>query len=116
MSEILHINPKKESTKMRYIRRCVNISEFSALRSRQARLEGGVEQERGALKDAERRRERLHRALATVDARLHQENELREAASREADAAQTHLLAKLKVGLDTVLRYCPINRLLSCLP
>ncbi|XP_050700582.1 coiled-coil domain-containing protein 40-like isoform X3 [Eriocheir sinensis] len=70
--------------------------ELSAMRSRQARLEGGVQQEQGALREAERRRERLHRALATVDARLHQESQLREAASREADAAETHLLAKLK--------------------
>lgn len=57
-----------------------------------------MEQERGALREAERRRERLHRALATVDASLHQESEQREAASKEADAAQTHLLAKLKVS------------------
>ncbi|XP_063865532.1 coiled-coil domain-containing protein 40-like isoform X2 [Scylla paramamosain] len=69
--------------------------ELSALRGRQARLESGVHQERSALKEAERRRERLHRALATVDARLHQEAQLREATSREADASETQLLAKL---------------------
>lgn len=59
-----------------------------------------MQQEVGALKEAELRRKRLHRALATVDARLHQETQLREAASREADAAETQLLAKLKVGLE----------------
>lgn len=75
----------------------VCITELSALRGRQARLESGVQQERSALKEAECRRERLHRALATVDARLHQESQLREATSREADASETQLLAKLHV-------------------
>ncbi|MPC14820.1 Coiled-coil domain-containing protein 40 [Portunus trituberculatus] len=69
--------------------------ELGALRGRQARLESGVHQERSAFKEAERRRERLHRALATVDSRLHQEAQLREATSREADASETQLLAKL---------------------
>ena len=77
--------------------RTVCLSELSALRGRQARLESGLQQEHRALKEAERRRERLHGALATVDARLHQESQLREATSREADASETHLLAKLHV-------------------
>ncbi|XP_050700581.1 coiled-coil domain-containing protein 40-like isoform X2 [Eriocheir sinensis] len=89
--------------------------ELSAMRSRQARLEGGVQQEQGALREAERRRERLHRALATVDARLHQESQLREAASREADAAETHLLAKLKVWAVTLLSRLPLCTVSSML-
>ena len=79
----------------------IYLSELGALRGRQARLESAVDQERSAFKEAERRRERLHRALATVDARLHQEAQLREATSREADASETQLLAKLHVGFKS---------------
>lgn len=67
------------------------------LRGRQMRLEGEVERERGALKQAQRRQERLHRAVATLDTRIHQEKQLREASSRESDASQTHMMATLQV-------------------
>ncbi|XP_069174348.1 coiled-coil domain-containing protein 40-like [Procambarus clarkii] len=70
--------------------------ELSVLRSRQARLEGEVGRERGALREAQQRQERLHRAVATLDARLHQEKQTREATTREAHAAEALLLANLQ--------------------
>ncbi|KAG7173406.1 hypothetical protein Hamer_G018692, partial [Homarus americanus] len=69
---------------------------LNVLRGRQARLEGEVERERGALKEAHVRQERLHRAVATLDARLHLENQEREATSRDAHASETQLLASLQ--------------------
>ncbi|XP_063595747.1 coiled-coil domain-containing protein 40-like [Penaeus indicus] len=70
--------------------------ELTVLRGRQTRLEGTVEREKGALLEAKRRQERLHKAIATLDARLHQEKTSREAASRESEHTESDLLAKLQ--------------------
>lgn len=75
------------------------LAEVSVLRGRHSRLEGEVERERGALQEVQLRQERLHRAVATLDTRIHQEKQLREATSREADASETQLLARLQVQL-----------------
>ncbi|KAK8733649.1 hypothetical protein OTU49_006407 [Cherax quadricarinatus] len=70
--------------------------ELNVLRGRQTRLEGEVEHQRGAFREAQLRQERLHRAVTTLDTRLHFENQAREEASREAHAAETRLLANLQ--------------------
>ncbi|XP_047499487.1 coiled-coil domain-containing protein 40-like [Penaeus chinensis] len=70
--------------------------ELTVLRGRQTRLEGTVEREKGALREAQIRQERLHKAIATLDARLHQEKSAREAASRESEHTESDLLAKLQ--------------------
>ncbi|XP_071542650.1 coiled-coil domain-containing protein 40 [Panulirus ornatus] len=70
--------------------------ELSVMRGRQTRLESEVERKRGALKETQRRQERLHGAVATLDARIHQEKQQREATSRESDASQTNLMATLQ--------------------
>ncbi|KAK4312736.1 hypothetical protein Pmani_015856 [Petrolisthes manimaculis] len=70
--------------------------EVGVLRGREARVEGGVERERGCLKEVGRQRERLQGAVATLDARLHQEKQHRDATSREADTAQTKIMARLQ--------------------
>ncbi|KAK3868935.1 hypothetical protein Pcinc_025713 [Petrolisthes cinctipes] len=70
--------------------------EVGVLRGREARVEGGVERERGALKEVERQRERLQGAVTTLDTRLHQEKQHRDATSREADTAHTKIMARLQ--------------------
>ncbi|XP_066960823.1 LOW QUALITY PROTEIN: coiled-coil domain-containing protein 40 [Macrobrachium rosenbergii] len=70
--------------------------ELNILRSRLTRLEGNVETERNGLRDAVKTQQRLHSAVATLDARLHQEKTARETLSRESDASETQLMAKLK--------------------
>ncbi|KAK7076865.1 hypothetical protein SK128_020038 [Halocaridina rubra] len=70
--------------------------EVHVLYCRQARLKGIVEKEQGAFQEAMKTQERLHKGVATLDARLHHEKNAREELSRESDVSESQLMAKLK--------------------
>ncbi|CAL4160659.1 unnamed protein product, partial [Meganyctiphanes norvegica] len=86
--------------------------EVAVSHGRQVRVESRVSEARSALHEARKRQQRLHTAVATLDNRLHKEQQQRDDAAKYADHLHTSMQARLKeLESETSQKECEVSRL-----